>query len=76
MEVRAEEFRDAYGRVKAEIAKVIVGHEEIVHGVLTRISSAGTPCWKECRARARRSWCGPWPMRRRWTSTGFSSRPT
>jgi MoxR-like ATPase len=41
MEVRADEFRSAYGRVKAEIAKVIVGHDEIVHGVLTCLFVGG-----------------------------------
>jgi MoxR-like ATPase len=41
MEARAEEFRHAYNRVKAEIGKVIVGHEEIVHGVLTCLFVGG-----------------------------------
>src|SRR6478609_695988 len=41
MEARSEEFRGAYNRVKAEIAKVIVGHEEIVHGVLTCLFVGG-----------------------------------
>src|SRR3954447_9990901 len=41
MEARAEEFRSAYGRVKSEIAKVIVGHDEIVHGVLTCLFIGG-----------------------------------
>src|SRR5262245_28742685 len=41
MEARTEEFRAAYGRVKAEIAKVIVGHDEIVHGVLTCLFVGG-----------------------------------
>jgi MoxR-like ATPase len=41
MEERTEEFRDRYNRVKAEIAKVIVGHEEIVHGVLTCLFVGG-----------------------------------
>src|SRR5712671_3252285 len=41
MEARAEDFRAAYGRVKAEIAKVIVGHDEIVHGVLTCLFVGG-----------------------------------
>ncbi len=41
MEARAEEFRSAYERVKAEIAKVIVGHDEIVHGVLTCLFIGG-----------------------------------
>jgi MoxR-like ATPase len=41
MEARAEEFRAAYQRVKAEIGKVIVGHDEIVHGVLTCLFIGG-----------------------------------
>ena len=41
MEVRAEEFRSAYTKVKGEIAKVIVGHDEIVHGVLTCLFIGG-----------------------------------
>jgi MoxR-like ATPase len=35
MEARAAEFRDQYNRLKNEISKVIVGHDEIIHGVLT-----------------------------------------
>jgi MoxR-like ATPase len=41
MEARAEEFRQAYERLKAEIGKVIVGHDEIVHGVLTCLFIGG-----------------------------------
>src|ERR1700745_2881070 len=33
MGVRAEAFRAAYQQVKSEIGKVIVGHDEIVHGI-------------------------------------------
>jgi MoxR-like ATPase len=35
MQERATEFRRAYGKVHREIGKVIVGHSDIVHGVLT-----------------------------------------
>ena len=35
MEARLAEFREAYARVKTEISKVIVGHDDIIHGVLT-----------------------------------------
>ncbi len=38
---RAEQFRQAYTRVKDEIGKVIVGHPEIVHGVLTCLFVGG-----------------------------------
>ena len=38
---RARRFREAYQRLQAEIGKVIVGHEEIVHGVLTCLFVGG-----------------------------------
>jgi MoxR-like ATPase len=41
IEARAEGFRTAYERVKAEIGKVIVGHDEIIHGVLTCLFIGG-----------------------------------
>ena len=41
IEARADEFRTVYASVKAEIAKVIVGHDEIVHGVLTCLFVGG-----------------------------------
>jgi MoxR-like ATPase len=41
MQQRAEEFRNAYGRVQTEIGKVIVGHADIVHGVLTCLFVGG-----------------------------------
>ena len=41
MEARADEFRDHYGRLKAEVSKVIVGHDEIIHGVLTCVFVGG-----------------------------------
>src|ERR1700741_933997 len=41
MEVRAAEFREAYAKVKNEIGKVIVGHGEIVDGVLTCLFVGG-----------------------------------
>jgi MoxR-like ATPase len=41
MAERANEFRRAYGRIHREISKVIVGHSEIVHGVLTCLFVGG-----------------------------------
>ncbi len=41
MQQRAEEFRQSYGRVQQEIGKVIVGHTDIVHGVLTCLFVGG-----------------------------------
>src|SRR2546425_9729846 len=41
MQQRAELFRQAYNRLYAEIAKVIVGHTDIIHGVLTCLFVGG-----------------------------------
>lgn len=41
MQHRAEEFRKEYARVQNEIGKVIVGHTDIVHGVLTCLFVGG-----------------------------------
>jgi MoxR-like ATPase len=41
MQQRAEEFRRAYGKVHREIGKVIVGHGEVVHGILTCLFVGG-----------------------------------
>jgi MoxR-like ATPase len=41
MQQRTDEFRRAYGRVHREISKVIVGHSEIVHGILTCLFVGG-----------------------------------
>jgi MoxR-like ATPase len=41
MQERAHEFRQAYTRVQQEIGKVIVGHADIVHGVLTCLFVGG-----------------------------------
>src|SRR5215212_5780517 len=38
---RANEFRRAYGMVHREIGKVIVGHSDIVHGILTCLFVGG-----------------------------------
>src|ERR1700738_4868588 len=41
MQQRAEDFRKAYTQVQNEISKVIVGHADIVHGVLTCLFVGG-----------------------------------
>src|SRR5712692_3260821 len=41
MQERASEFRQAYAQVQGEIGKVIVGHTDIVHGVLTCLFVGG-----------------------------------
>ena len=41
MEKRAEQFTERYKAVREQIGKVIVGHDEIVHGVLTCLFVGG-----------------------------------
>src|SRR5437016_4571381 len=41
MAERAEQFRKAYARVRAEVGKVIVGHQDVVDGVLTCLFVGG-----------------------------------
>jgi MoxR-like ATPase len=41
MQERAEEFRQVYSKIQNEIGKVIVGHTDIVHGVLTCLFVGG-----------------------------------
>src|SRR5438309_3984372 len=41
MQQRAEQFRQAYHKLYSEIGKVIVGHTDIVHGILTCLFVGG-----------------------------------
>src|SRR4051794_747036 len=41
MQQRASDFRKAYARLQGEIGKVIVGHTDIVHGILTCLFVGG-----------------------------------
>ena len=41
MQKQAEEFRNRYTAVREQIGRVIVGHDEIVHGVLTAMFIGG-----------------------------------
>ena len=40
-EQQAQQFREKYEKVRKEVGKVIVGHDEIVHGVLTCMMIGG-----------------------------------
>jgi MoxR-like ATPase len=41
MQAQAEQFRQRYNAVREQIGRVIVGHEDIIHGVLTAIFVGG-----------------------------------
>ena len=41
MQQQAEEFVRRYDEVKQQISRVIVGHDEIIHGVLTCLFVGG-----------------------------------
>ena len=76
MEARAEEFRTAYERVKAEIGKVIVGHDEIVHGVLTCLFIGGHALLEGVPGLGKTLLVRTLADALTWTSTASSSRPT
>ena len=38
---QAEKFRERYSNIKDEVGKVIVGHDDVVHGVLTCMMIGG-----------------------------------
>ena len=38
---QAEKFRERYQNIKDEVGKVIVGHDDVVHGVLTCMMIGG-----------------------------------
>ena len=54
MQQQAEEFVRRYDEVKQQISRVIVGHDEIIHGVLTCLFVGG-----HFPDLARRYWYGP-----------------
>ncbi len=76
MQKRAEQFVARYGAVREQIGRVIVGHHDIVHGVLTCLFVGGH-CLLEGVPGLGKTLLvrHAWP--RRWTSTsrGSSSLP-
>ena len=77
MQQRAAAFREAYARVKKEIGKVIVGHGDIVDGVLTCLFVGGHALLEGVPGLGKTllvRTLGPGPRPR--TSTASSSPPT
>ncbi len=63
LQKQAEEFRARYQAVFEQIGRVIVGHDEIVHGVLdVPVRRRPLPAGRACRAWARPCWSAPWPQ--------------
>jgi len=52
-----EKFRATFANLKAEIGKVVVGHSEVVEGVLMSLFAGGNVLLEVCRGWARRCWC-------------------
>jgi MoxR-like ATPase len=40
-EARAAEFRESYSKIQSEVEKVIVGHKDVIQGVLTTLFAGG-----------------------------------
>ena len=49
MQKQAEDFRQRYNAVQEQISRVIVGHEEIIQGVLTAIFVGTLPTRRRSR---------------------------
>ena len=51
---------DRLNSVRREIAKIIVGQDDVVEGVLICLLASGTSCWKVSRDWGRRLFFVPW----------------
>jgi MoxR-like ATPase len=54
-----QSFRDDYAALRAEIGKVIVGHESIVEGTLTALFAGGHVLLEGVPGSARPCWFAP-----------------
>ncbi len=72
----AERFRTRYAAVREQVGRVIVGHDDIVNGVLTAMFVGDIVYLKAYRVLVRPCLSEHWPRPCRWITTEFSSRPT
>jgi hypothetical protein len=70
-----QNLKGAFNTVRKELAKIIVGQDQVVEQLLIAIFSQGTSCWKACRVWRRRSWSARCRGRCIWALTAFSSLP-
>jgi MoxR-like ATPase len=76
IEKRAALFADRYKSVYKQLGRVIVGHNEILHGVLTCLFCGGHALLEGVPGWARRCWFAPLHKRWTWSFRGSNSRPT
>ena len=76
IEEQISQFRNDYTKLKSEIGKVIVGHEDIVDGTLIAVFAGGMSSSKAFRVWVKLCWCEH--SVRLWTfpSAEFGSRRT
>lgn len=72
----AEWFRARFEALRAEIARVIVGQEEVVENVLVAVAAGGHRYWKVCLGWAKHCWCARLPSRSICSLRVSSSRRT
>ena len=48
------DFQEVFGAVRREIARVVVGHDEVIEPILAGLLAAATCSSRECPGRARR----------------------
>ena len=56
-----EEFRTGFDALRSEVAKVIVGHEDIVEGTLTALVAGGHVLLEGVPGLGKTCWSAPWP---------------
>ena len=68
--------KEAYDRIRTELAEVIVGQSDVIEQVLIAIFARGHALLEGVPGLPRRCWSVRWPRPRTWASNASSSRPT
>ena len=73
---QAEQFLARYGAVREQLGRVIVGHDDIIHGVLTCLFVGGHCLLEGVPGLGKTLLVRTLAEALTWTSPAFSSRPT
>ena len=73
---QSQEFRDMFQRLRDEVGKVMVGHRDIVDGVLTCLFAGGNCLLEGVPGLGKTLLVRTLARRSTWASTASSSRPT
>ena len=68
-------FAEAFARIEQEVARVLLGQEDVLRSVLVALFAGGHVLWRALPESERRCLRAHSPSPSGWTSTAFSSRP-